>query len=69
MAGIPVRNLAGVLIGVNLIGLISIHWVWKGVRLLTLQRLLGSAIGALIPLVILLPIGFSVPVGFWYAVV
>ena len=53
----------GYVIGVSLIGLIAISWVWRGVRLLTVQRLLGSAIGALIPLVILLPIGFNVPVG------
>ena len=53
----------GYVIGVNLIGLIALGWVWRGVRLLTGKRLLGSAIGALIPLVILLPIGFSVPVG------
>ncbi len=53
----------GYVIGVNLIGLIAISWVWRGVRLLTVQRLLGSTIGALIPLVILLPIGFSAPVG------
>ncbi len=53
----------GYVIGVNLIGLISLRWVWKGIRMLPLQRLLGSAIGALIPLIILLPIGFSVPIG------
>jgi hypothetical protein len=50
-------------IGINLIGQIALRWVWRGVRVLPAQRLLGSAIGALIPLLILLPIGFSVPVG------
>jgi hypothetical protein len=53
----------GYVIGINLIGQIALRWVWKGIRVLTAQRLLGTAIGALIPLLILLPIGFSVPVG------
>ena len=33
------------------------------IRGLPLQRFLGAAIGTLIPILILLPIGFSVPVG------
>jgi hypothetical protein len=53
----------GYVIGINLIGQISLRWVWRGIRVLPVQRLLGTAIGALIPLLILLPIGFSVPVG------
>jgi hypothetical protein len=53
----------GYVIGINLIGQIALRWVWKGIRVFTAQRLLGTAIGALIPLLILLPIGFSVPVG------
>ncbi len=53
----------GYVIGINLVGSAALRWVWKDVRLLPYQRLLGSAVGALIPLLILLPIGFSVPVG------
>ncbi len=53
----------GYIIGINLVGSAALRWVWKGVRPLTIQRLIGTAIGALIPMLILLPIGFSVPVG------
>jgi glucan phosphoethanolaminetransferase (alkaline phosphatase superfamily) len=53
----------GYLIGINLIGQIALRWVWRGIRVLSAQRLLGTAIGAFIPLLILLPIGYSVPVG------
>ena len=53
----------GYVIGINLIGQIALRWVWRGVRVLSAQRFLGTAIGALIPLLILLPIGFSIPVG------
>ena len=53
----------GYVIGINLVGLVALRWVWKGIRLLPAQRLIGTSIGALIPLLILLPIGFSVPVG------
>jgi hypothetical protein len=53
----------GYMIGINLVGMAALRWAWKGIRPLGKQRLLGSAIGALIPLLILLPIGFSVPVG------
>jgi hypothetical protein len=53
----------GYVIGINLVGQIALRWVWKGIRVLTAQRLLGTAIGALIPLLILLPIAFSVSVG------
>jgi hypothetical protein len=53
----------GYIIGINLVGIPALRWVWKGVRLLPAQRLIGTAIGALIPLLILIPIGFSVPVG------
>jgi hypothetical protein len=53
----------GYLIGINLVGLVVLRWVWKGIRLLGLQRIIGTAVGALIPLLILLPIGYSVPVG------
>ncbi len=53
----------GYIIGVNLVGYASLRWLWKTVRLLPTQRLLGTMVGALIPLLILLPIGLSVPVG------
>ncbi len=53
----------GYVIGVNLVGQIALRWIWKDVSLNTLPRLIGSAIGALIPLLVLLPIGYSVPVG------
>ena len=53
----------GYVLGINLIGQLALRWVWNSVRLLGRQRLVGTAIGALIPLLILLPIGFSVPVG------
>jgi hypothetical protein len=53
----------GYVIGINLVGLVALRWVWKDTRLLTGLRLLGTAIGALIPVLVLLPIGFSVPVG------
>jgi hypothetical protein len=50
-------------IGINLVGQAALRWIWKGSRLLGWQRLIGTAVGALIPLLILLPIGYSVPVG------
>jgi len=50
-------------IGINLVGQAALRWVWQGVWLLTRQRLVGTALGAFIPLLILLPIGYSVPVG------
>ncbi len=53
----------GYVIGVNLVGYAALRWVWRLSRLLPLQRLLATMVGALIPLLILLPIGFSVPVG------
>jgi hypothetical protein len=53
----------GYLIGINLVGQVTLRWAWKSVRLLSLPRLAGSAVGALIPLLILLPIGYSVPNG------
>jgi len=53
----------GYVIGINLVGIAALRWVWKGVRVLKIQRLVGTMIGALIPLLILLPIGYSVPVG------
>jgi hypothetical protein len=54
---------ASYVIGINVIGQAALHWVWQGIRTLTAQRLIGTAIGGLIPLLILIPIGFSVPVG------
>lgn len=53
----------GYMIGINLVGQVALRWVWKGVQLLPRQRLIGTAVGALIPLLILLVIGYSVPVG------
>lgn len=54
---------AGYVIGINLIGQAAIRWVWTDFRLLGRQRLVGTMIGAAIPLIILIPIGYSVPVG------
>jgi hypothetical protein len=53
----------GYVVGVTLLGLAALRWAWKTERLLPVQRLLGTAIGALIPLLILIPIGFTQPVG------
>jgi hypothetical protein len=53
----------GYVVGITIVGLAALRWVWKGVRLLEPQRLIGTAVGALIPLLILLPIGYSVHVG------
>jgi hypothetical protein len=53
----------GYVIGINLVGIAALRWIWKGVRMLMTQRLIGTMIGALIPLLILLPIGYSIPVG------
>jgi hypothetical protein len=53
----------GYVLGVNLVGYGSLRWVWRDIQLLPVRRLVGSMIGALIPLLILLPIGYSVPVG------
>lgn len=63
LAGLTLRDLVGLPDRVNLVGQVSLRWVWKGIRTLSAQRLLGTAIGALIPLLILLPIGYSVEVG------
>jgi hypothetical protein len=53
----------GYVIGVNLVGQVALRRVWRGVPVLSLPRLAGTMIGALLPLLILLPIGYSVPVG------
>jgi hypothetical protein len=53
----------GYLIGVNLVGQAALRWVWKESNLRGLLRLIGSAVGALIPLLILLPLGYVVPTG------
>ncbi len=50
----------GYVIGINLVGMAALRWVWKGVRTLPTQRFIGTAVGALIPLVVLLLIGYSV---------
>ncbi len=49
------------MIGINLVGQVALRWVWKSDKLLVAQRLIGTALGAIIPLLILIPIGFSVP--------
>ena len=51
------------LIGINLVGQAALRWIWKSDKLLVSQRLIGTAVGAIIPLLILIPIGFSVPMG------
>lgn len=53
----------GYVIGINLVGQVALRWIWKGVRVLGKERLIGTAVGALIPMIILLAIGYSVPVG------
>jgi len=53
----------GYVIGFNLVGYAALRWFRNGIPLLTRQRLIGTVIGALIPLLILLVIGYSVPVG------
>jgi hypothetical protein len=52
----------GYVIGINLVGMAALRWVWKEVRVLPAQRLIGTAVGALIPLVVLLPLGYSVAI-------
>jgi hypothetical protein len=54
---------ASFVIGVSLVGLLNLYWFRKEMALLPWKRVLTTAIGALIPLLILLPIGYSVPVG------
>lgn len=51
----------GYVVGIDLVGWVALRWVWK-VRPLPISRLVATMIGALIPLLILLPIGFSLPV-------
>jgi hypothetical protein len=53
----------GYLIGINLVGQVTLRWAWKSIRPLALPRLVGCAVGAMIPLLILLPIGYSVSIG------
>jgi hypothetical protein len=53
----------GYVIGVNLAGQAALRLVWRDVRPLTRQRLIGSALGALVPLLLLLVIGYSVSIG------
>jgi hypothetical protein len=45
------------------VGQAALRWIWKSDKLLVSQRLIGTAVGAIIPLLILIPIGFSVPMG------
>lgn len=53
----------GYVIGINLVGYASLRFFWKDINLIPVQRLVGTMIGALVPLLILIPIGYSVPVG------
>ena len=54
---------SGYMIGINLVGQAALKWVWKGSRRIVPLRMIGSAVGVLIPLLILVPIGYSVPMG------
>jgi hypothetical protein len=49
----------GYVIGINLAGQAVLRLVWRDVRPLTRQRLIGSAVGALVPLLVLVVIGYS----------
>jgi len=49
----------GYVIGINLAGQAALRLVWRNVRPLTRQRLIGSAVGALVPILVLVVIGFS----------
>ncbi len=53
----------GYVIGIYVVGYASLVLVWKQLQLVPLRRLAGTMIGALVPLLILLPIGYSIPVG------
>ncbi len=53
----------GYVIGVNLAGQAALRLVWRNVRPLTRQRLIGTAVGALIPLLVLLGYGISLSFG------
>jgi hypothetical protein len=53
----------GYIIGINLVGQVALRWVWKGFRVLTVQRLVSSMIAALLPLLVLIGIGLGVPIG------
>jgi hypothetical protein len=63
MAGTVVRNLAELSGWDQPGGQAAFRWVWKDTNPLTWQRLIGTAIGAVVPLIILLLIGVGVPVG------
>jgi len=51
------------IVGINLVGSAALRWVLPGFAPQMSTRLLGTAVGSLIPLLILLPIGYSVPIG------
>jgi hypothetical protein len=50
-------------LGVNLAGQAALRLTWKSVRPLTRERIIGSAIGAMIPLLALFLLGLTVPFG------
>jgi hypothetical protein len=53
----------GDVIGINLVGMAAMRLVWKEYRVLMAPRLIGTMVGALIPFLILMLIGYRVPVG------
>ncbi len=53
----------GYMVGINLVGQAALLWAWKDIRTLPRQRLIASALAALTPLLILLVIGYSIPLG------
>lgn len=50
-------------LGINLVGYVSLRWVWKSARQLPIHRLVGTMIGAIIPMLILIIVGLTIPVG------
>jgi hypothetical protein len=53
----------GYVVGINLVGQAALRWFWKDFHLLTVQRLVSSMVGAVLPLLVLIGIGLGVPVG------
>lgn len=53
----------GYIIGFNLVGLAALKWAWREAELFARERILWTAIGAAIPLLILVVIGYRLPVG------
>jgi hypothetical protein len=53
----------GYVVGINLVGQAALRWFWKDFHVLTVQRLVSSMIGAVLPLLVLIGIGLGIPVG------